>query len=192
MGDRIEYKVRVCKFKDMDSMQLPETRGGAFLTFVDNGKINFIVGIDTKSGLYTNFGGGISFLVETLDQGIRREVSEETDKLVEMKYGDLDDCITSYSLMGVIAFKFMSEGYLKYLPAKYKEKVGESKKHKEIKEMVIMEWDEFWKNILDEEKTYRVISILLSDTKDQLKAALLKEANVSLSEWKEVGKKADS
>jgi len=64
--------------KDIDINKLKTNRSGVIVYTVYKNKTYFILGIDTKSGDITDFGGGVSFKKENVLDGGLRELAEES------------------------------------------------------------------------------------------------------------------
>lgn len=96
----------VKKVQDIDWEQTKPMRGGVIIYTEINNNIYFCLGIDTKSGDLTDFGGGISYKKDlTALNGGMREFKEESLKVFdEITLEQLNEGIVVYSKFIMIVF----------------------------------------------------------------------------------------
>lgn len=105
-SDEENETVNVKKVKDINWNETKPMRGGVIIYTEINNSIYFCLGIDTKSGDLTDFGGGISYKKDrTALNGGMREFKEESLKVFdEITFDQLNEGIVVYSKFIMIVF----------------------------------------------------------------------------------------
>ena len=100
--------VSMCKInyiKDIDVKNIKPSRSGAIVYTLYKNKIYFILGIDTKSGDITDFGGGVSLKREDVITGGLRELSEESLGIFgNISKDEVKNCLAVYDENNIIIF----------------------------------------------------------------------------------------
>lgn len=103
------YKKRV---KEINLDTVRPSRAGVILYTKINGEYYFGLGIDTLSGEYTDFGGGISYKEKSdknVIMGALREFNEETLGIFgTIDYNEVSDCLVLYNGFNLILFKYIT------------------------------------------------------------------------------------
>lgn len=91
--------------KNIDFNILKPNRAGVIVYTVYKKKTYFILGIDTKSGDVTDFGGGVSFKKENALIGGLREFAEETLGIFgNISINEIGNCVSVYDDNNLIIF----------------------------------------------------------------------------------------
>jgi len=100
--------VSMCKInyvKDIDVKNIKSSRSGVIVYTVYKNNTYFILGIDTKSGDITDFGGGVSFKREDVITGGLRELAEESLGIFGIISKDeIKNCLAVYDEDNIIIF----------------------------------------------------------------------------------------
>ena len=109
-------KARVIKtiVRNIDCSRIKPQRAGVVLYTKQNGVINFIFGVDSRSSELTDFGGTVEYskLGETVIDGALREFEEETlDIFTKLTKEDIVDCLTIYDDNNLIIFVPIKEDF---------------------------------------------------------------------------------
>ena len=102
------YKKRV---KELNLDAVRPTRAGVILYTKVDGEYFFAMGVDTRSGEYTDFGGGISYKEgadKNVIMGALREFDEETLGIFgSVDYDQVRDSLVLYNHFNLIIFKYI-------------------------------------------------------------------------------------
>lgn len=107
----------------------------------------FGLGIDTKTGELTDFGGGVSVKKkETVIEGALREFHEETLSVYPLTYKDIENSVVMYNQYNLLIFKFINADPFK-ISADFIEKCKHVN-NPEVSGIKWLSWTEF-KNCID-------------------------------------------
>lgn len=165
---RIPFTVQKGTFSEIEKMiklsSHVHIRAGVFPFWQDNGKINVILGRDTRTRLYTNLAGHADLTNKTLFDEMNRECKEESLKLLSLNESKLSGAETYFSVSGIISFYEISKEEAKELLEKFTEKV-KTCESPEIDKLETMTWENFWQVVHNNNKNelmFRPISFILS------------------------------
>jgi len=104
--------VKKCLVKDLDLNVVKPQRAGVIMYTKINDLLYFGLGVDTLSGEYTDFGGGISYKDKNdknVIEGALREYNEETLGIFgNLNYNDVVDCNVIYNYHNLILFRYVA------------------------------------------------------------------------------------
>jgi len=96
---------KVSYIKDIDLKNIKPSRSGVIIYTVQSNKTYFILGLDTKSGDITDFGGGVSLKKETVLSGGLRELEEESLGIFgQISVDEINNCLAIYDNENIIMF----------------------------------------------------------------------------------------
>lgn len=103
--------VKRCLAKELDLMTVKPQRAGVIMYTKYNDQVYFGIGVDTLSGEYTDFGGGISYKDKkdkNVITGALREYDEETLSIFGIiTQEDVQDCTVIYNYQNLILFRYI-------------------------------------------------------------------------------------
>lgn len=97
---------KVDRVKNLDFSLLKPSRAGVIVYTQYEGKIYFISGIDNKTGEVTDFGGGVSYKIDTnaLSGGLREFMEESLGIFGAINLEEIKDCPVVYDPNNIIIF----------------------------------------------------------------------------------------
>ena len=139
----IKENCEVNRVKDLDLNKFKPTRAGVIVYTVYKRKVYFIGGIDTKSGEFTDFGGGVSYKTDqnALTGGLR-ELSEESLGIFgTISLDEIQECVAVYDENNLITFIPFNIN----IKSKYYEFMDRLKfcKHPEVRDLTILDKKQF-------------------------------------------------
>lgn len=102
----IKEECKVDRVKNLNFNLLKPNRAGAIVYTIHKGRVYFIGGIDTKSGEFTDFAGGISYKTDSnaLSGGLREFMEESLGIFGDISVEEIGECITVYDQSNLIIF----------------------------------------------------------------------------------------
>ena len=128
--------------KDIDLNKIKPNRSGVIIYTVYKHRTYFILGIDTKSGDITDFGGGVSFKRENfLDGGLRELMEESLGIFGEISTDEIKNFLAVYDENNIITFIRLDID-IKDKHREFKERI-KSVNNPEVKDLKILDKQKF-------------------------------------------------
>lgn len=171
--DKHETKtVKRCLAKELDLINTRPQRAGVIMYTKYLDQVYFGIGVDTLSGEYTDFGGGISYKDKkdkNVVLGALREYEEETLGIFgNLTYEDVQDCTVIYNHQNLILFRYIEPDFktIHHLfTTEYNKRVGAG----EIPEVCNIKWvttKEFKEIIATRGKVFHRVQCFLQQAGD--------------------------
>lgn len=139
----IKENCQVNRVKNLDLNNFKPARAGVIIYTMYKGKVYFIGGIDTKTGEFTDFGGGVSYKTDqnALTGGLRELTEESLGIFGAIGLDEIQECVVVYDDANMIIFIPLNID----INSKYLEFLNRLKyfKHPEVKDLNFLDKKQF-------------------------------------------------